>query len=251
MGLFDIPAPLFGAIDGLLGFLPAYARLLLWAAITGALSMFFYWLCSAQEKVEGAKRRAIKGRKEMAAYQGTEFGEMWPLAKESLAASGKHFIVVLVPAVLSSLPALTLIVWVSGQFSYTLPATGTDVAIQSTPAAAAERLQPLVIKEDGPAITWPPSDDKFTVSTLDNIELIELPLQAAVPVVHQRKWWNSLIANPNGYLPDDTGIEEIHFELLPIEFIQFGPAWARTWELSYFLLLILVSLGIKVAFKIH
>ncbi len=66
MGLFDIPAPLFGAIDGLLGFLPAYARLLLWAAITGALSMLFYWLCSAQEKVESAKQRAIKGRKEMA-----------------------------------------------------------------------------------------------------------------------------------------------------------------------------------------
>ena len=50
---------------------------------------------------------------------------------------------------------------------------------------------------------------------------------------------------------DDAAIEEIRFELQPIEFIQFGPAWARTWELSYFLLLILVSLGIKVAFKIH
>jgi len=251
MGLFDIPAPLFGAIDGLLGFLPAYARLLLWATITGALSMFFYWLCSAQGKVEAAKQRAIKGRKEMAAYQGTEFGEMWPLAKESLAASGKHFTVVLIPAVLSSLPALTLIVWVSGQFSYTLPAPGTNVAIQSTPAAALERLQPLVTSDNGSAIAWPASNDKVVVSISDGIELFDLPLQAAVPVVHQRKWWNSLIANPNGYLPDDIDIEEIRFELLPIEFLQFGPAWARTWELSYFLLLILVSLGIKVAFKIH
>ena len=34
MGLFDFPAPLYTAIDHLLGFLPQYARLLLWAALS-------------------------------------------------------------------------------------------------------------------------------------------------------------------------------------------------------------------------
>ena len=118
MGLFDIPAPLFTAIDNLLDSLPAYPRLLFWACTTAGVSMALYWLCSAQDKVAGAKLRAITARKHMAAYKGTEFDEMWPLAKESLAASTRHFIVVLVPAILSSLPALTLMIWVSNHFSF-------------------------------------------------------------------------------------------------------------------------------------
>ena len=75
MGFFDLPAPLFTALDGLLGGLGAYPRLLFWAAFTGAISMFLYWLCSAQDKVGAAKERAIAARKAMAGYEGTEFDE--------------------------------------------------------------------------------------------------------------------------------------------------------------------------------
>ena len=251
MGLFDIPAPLFSALDGLISFLPAYARLLLWAAITGAISMLLYWLCSAQGRVEAAKERAIKARAAMAGYKGHEFGEMWPLAKESLAASMQHFVVVLVPAVLSSLPALTLIIWVSGQFSYHLPQQGAVVKIQSTPAASVMELTPVNTDGENTTVVWPAVEKPVAITTTDNIQLFKLPLDAAVPVVHQRVWWNSLIGNPNGYLPADSNIQEVSFGLPPIEFFAAGPSWARTWELSYFLLLILVSLGIKVAFKIH
>ena len=88
-------------------------------------------------------------------------------------------------------------------------------------------------------------------TTKDGTLLFSLPLEAAVPVVHQRLWWNSLIGNPNGYLPPESPVQEIAFDLERVEYLGIGPGWARTWELSYFLLLILCSLGIKVAFKIH
>jgi hypothetical protein len=251
MGLFDLPAPLFTAIDGLLSFLPLFPRLLLWSAITAVLSMFLYWLCSAQEKVEAAKHRAISARREMAGYEGAEFGEMWPLAKESLAASGKHFLIVLVPAVLSSLPALTLIIWVSNNFSYTLPAAGTEISVHSTPEDSLSGVGHDTDQSGNYTLTWPAADKPLTLLSVTNEPLVSLPLTSPVPVVHQRQWWNALIGNPNGYLPGDTHIQDINFGLPRIEYLSFGPTWARTWELSYFFILILCSLGIKVVFKIH
>ena len=251
MGLFDIPSPVYSAIDSLLAFLPLYGRLLIWAVFTGVISMILYWACSAQDKVEAATQRAIAARRNMAGYEGTEMNEMLPLAKESLAASGKHFLIVLGPAVLSSLPALTLIVWVSNHFSYELPAAGTPIAISSAPADLANKLTPANDESGNATIAWPAADQPAELSLGGGETLVTLPLAAAVPIVHQRYWWNILIGNPNGYLPEDSGVTEIQFALPRLVYLDIGPEWVRTWELSYFLLLILVSLGIKVAFKIH
>jgi hypothetical protein len=249
MGFFDIPAPLYSAVDGLLQFLPPLARLLFWAAVTGAASMALYWLCSAQDKVEAAKQQAVSARKAMAGYDGTDFDEMLPLAKASLTTSGKHFLIVLVPAVLSSLPALTLIIWVSNQFGYILPAPGDTVNISSTAPLA--ELMEASTGEFSYSLTWPAADTPIVLTTPTGTELLTLPLTATIPVVHKRVWWNSLIGNGNGYLPDDSSVDAINFALEPVQFFAVGPDWARSWELSYFLLLICVSLGIKVTFKIH
>jgi len=249
MGLFDIPAPLYSAIDSLLGFLPLYTRLLFWAAVTGAISMALYWACSTQGKVEAAKHRAIDARRKMASYDGTEIDEMLPLAKESLVASGKHFWIVLLPAVASSLPALTLIIWVSANFGYDLPTAGTSVTISSAPVTAIDELSVAGNNLSEAKIIWPSTATQ--VNDADGELLLSLPLEHPVPIVHQRLWWNSLIGNPNGYLPERSSVQEIRFDLPGKTYLNFGPDWIRTWEMSYFLLLIAVSLGIKVAFKIH
>ena len=247
MSLFDIPAPLFTALDSLLDFLPVYLRLLLWATLTGSVSMVLYWLCSSQDKVEAAKNRAVAARAAMAGYEGTEFGEMWPLAKESLAASGAHFLKVLGPAVLSSLPALSLIVWVSSQFSYVLPDAGQSIRANTMPKQA---LAGYTADADGNyTIQWPA--EPVTLKDNNDAALFDLPLSHRVPVVHRKLWWNSLIANPNGYLPEDSAVQEVSFEFQRIEYLEFGPGWMRGWELSYFLWLIIVSIAIKVGFKIH
>jgi hypothetical protein len=241
MGFLDIPAPLFTAINGTLGSLPLLGQLLFWAVVTAVLSMFLYWLCSAQDKVGKAKERAISARKNMAGYDGHEFGEMWPLAKESLVSSGKHFFVVLGPALLSSVPALTLIIWVAGQFSFDMPTAGTTIGVQANPVGE------LSVSE----VDWPTSDLPTALRDASGELLVELPLPAAVPIVHKRQWWNSLMGNPNGYLSDDASVTEINFELTPINYLSFGPGWIRGWEFSYFIVLIICSLGIKVAFRIH
>ena len=231
---------------------PALPRLLIWAAITGAISMALYWLCSAQDKVGAAKERAISARKAMAAYQGTDFDEMMPLAIESLASSLKHFAIVLVPALLSSLPALTLIVWVSGQFGYLMPEPGAAVSVTTIPAVT---IQDAVLAGDSDegsyTVNYPAIDDTLDIVAASGTLITTLPLHGPVPVIHKKVWWNSLIGNPNGYLPDDHEIEAIYFDLASMEFLPVGPGWVRGWEFSYFVLLIIVSFGIKIAFRIH
>jgi hypothetical protein len=241
MGFLDFPAPLFSAIDSVLGAIPVLPRLIIWAVITAVISMYLYWLCSAQEKVGQAKERAVTARRKMATYDGHEFDEMWPLARESLAASGKHFVVVLGPALLSSVPALMLIIWVSNHFSYALPEAGKTIGIESMPENSLVSGQ----------IEWPAADSILEVRDSAGKPLLSLPLAAAVPVVHKKAWWNSLIGNPNGYLAGDASADEVRFNLPEITYLNFGPGWIRTWEFSYFLVLIICSLGIKVAFRIH
>jgi len=251
MGLLDIPAPLFAAADGLLGFLPVLLRLLFWAVATSCLSMGLYWLVSAQDKIEVAKKRAIAARKKMSSYDGVEFDEMLPLAMDSLAASGKHVLIVMLPAMLSSLPALSLIVWVSGQFSYQLPEVGEQIAITSTPALAVTNLATDPNDPETQTATWPSADNPVALIDQAGIELTSLPLPASVPIVHQRAWWNSLIGNPNGYLPEQSDIQAVEFAIPRQKYLSIGPVWAHGWEIPYFLVLLLCSLGIKFVFKIH
>jgi len=252
MGLFDLPGPLLSSLDALFSELPSYTRLLIWATLTAIVSMLLYWLCSAQGKTAAAKERAIAARRKMAAYEGHEFEEMWPLARESLAASLQHFGIVLGPALLSSLPALVIIVWVSNQFGYILPQPEEAVDVYTVPATELAGLRPVREADTSVyQVRYPEADQTVAIATTNGEAVTELPLQGPVPVIHKRVWWNSLIGNPNGYLADNHSLDAIYFELRSQEFLSFGPGWIRGWEFSYFVLLILVSLGIKVAFRIH
>jgi hypothetical protein len=252
MGFFDLPAPLFMVIDNLMSGLPVYPKLLIWSALTAILSMALYWFCSKQDEVAEAKQRALAARRSMASYQGTEFDEMLPLAKESLIASGRHFGIVLWPALLSSLPALAIIVWVSNQFAYSLPNPGAYMHAHTDPEIPLADLSAVLIQPElAFMVEYPETGKSYDIVVANGEYLLTLPLSAPVPVVHKRQWWNWLIGNPNGYLPAENEIEAIHFTLPAIKYLNVGPGWVQGWEFSYFSLLIIVSLAIKFAFRIH
>jgi len=241
MGLFDLPAPLYDAIQHLLTSLPPLLQLSLWALLTGIISMVCYWAFSNQGKVAGAKQEALAARTALNGYEGHEFSEMWALIGATLRTSGRHFWIVLGPALLGSLPALTLIVWVSNQFGYHLPEPGQTIDITiETEAGATKDI----------SIFYPPADKTLPIIAADGSELMTLPLEGPIPVIHKKRWWNTLIANQAGYLDDASPVKEIRPTLAPQQFLNVGPGWARSWELSYFLLLIISSLAIKFAFRI-
>ena len=142
--------------------------------------------------------------------------------------------------------------WVSNQFGYILPAPGSQVDIYTEPTTSLAGLEAV---SEGEAsqyrLTYPATGATLEIATIDGESLTELPLEGPVPVVHKKVWWNSLIGNPNGYLAESQPVDAIYFSLDSQQFLSIGPGWIRGWEFSYFVLLIMVSLIIKVVFKIH
>jgi hypothetical protein len=145
------------------------------------------------------------------------------------------------PALVASLPALCLIVWLSTAYSYGFPQPGEAVAAHTFPErASAELVQPF---EPGPG--------RIRVADADGQLIDELDLPAPVGSLHKRVWWNALIGNPAGYLPADWPIERIEVELPRKEYLTFGPDWARSWQALFFGVLLAASLAIKLAFRIE
>jgi hypothetical protein len=115
----------------------------------------------------------------------------------------------------------------------------------------ANRLEGL----DAPGTTWTvpwPADDT-TAALVDDAGdvLLALPPGRASPVLHERQWWNALIANPAGYLPDGHPADVVHLDLPHREILPFGPGWMRGWAFPYFVLLIAGSLALKFVWRIH
>ena len=133
MGLFDLPAPTLSWLDqGVLGALPPLVRLVLWALIGAALSMGLYKSISPQRRIGELREAAIAARRRMAGYDG-EFSGLGEVAIASLGGSLRHVGVVVLPAVIASLPVLCLLVWLSNTYGYALPDADAPLEVRIEP----------------------------------------------------------------------------------------------------------------------
>jgi hypothetical protein len=240
-GLIDVPAPVFAWIDGVLGqVLPPLGRLTFWAVAAAAVSMTLYRFLSPQKRVARLKDEAAAARAELARYEG-ELRGMWPHAGRALALAGEQLRLALGPALVASLPVLALMVWLSTPYGHGLPPAGTIVAI------AALRGDATAIER---AVTWPGAGERLALRDPSGRQLLTLPLPEPVPLIHQRQWWNSLVANPAGYLADDATVDRVVVDLPRRSYLWFGPAWLRGWEAIFLSGLVLASLAIQLAFRI-
>lgn len=235
MGLFDLPAPLFGWLDGqLAAVLPPALRLLLWGLVGAVLSMELYRLLSPQAKIQASQAELKRLQGVLAGYDGA-FAEAWPLLGRMQLAALRRVGLVAPAAILASLPLLCLLVWLSNAYGYRYPEAGALPAIEAAPAAYRAAWAedagrpPLSIVVNGP----------------QGEPVAEAPLEAAVPTLHKRQWWNLLIGNPAGYLPADAAVARLDIKLSQQEVLNIGPAWLRGWEAIFFVVLTFASLVIK------
>lgn len=229
MGLLDLPDPIFSAIDGgLEGFVPATLRLAIWAAIAGIGTLFLYRLLSPQGKIGTAKREARAARKRLNEFDG-EFSDAGPLIRAQFVSAFKHLGLVFLPTLVSILPLLALLTWLESYYAHALPAEGETPSVQVMPDTYDAR--------------WVQEGDMPHVIVNDsNSELANVAMTAPIPVIEQRQWWNWLAGNPLGYLPAESGIERIAFELPEPEYLPFGPGWMRHWLAVFFPIMTIVSL---------
>jgi len=252
MGLFDLPGPLFDAVDGVLGLaLPPVFRLALWGVLAGWITMLAYRRLSNQERIKELKQEQKTQQAALAAFDG-EFEEMWPLIREALSLGFKQLGLALGPALLATVPILFLVVWVSGQFGYDQPEPGQPVAITGTPPDAAVQWRPAEAAHatgDGWELAWPGAGSSVELLA-DGEKLLTLPTGQAVPVIHRKLWWNWLIANPIGYLPDGAALQQVDIALPPQQFLAFGPGWLRGWMFTFFSVFLVASLAFKFVLKV-
>ncbi|MEG3115619.1 hypothetical protein R3F72_10840 [Salinicola sp. 4072] len=233
MGLLDLPDPIFAAIDGgMKSVLPATLRLVVWAAIAGVGTLFLYRLVSPQGRIANAKREARTARRRLNDFDG-EFSDAGPLIRDQFISAFRHLGLVFLPTLVSILPLLALLTWLESHYAHALPAEGETPSVQVTPQNSDAPYDAQWVREDGGL--------RVIVSD-GSSELANVAMTAPIPVIEKRQWWNWLAANPLGYLPAESPIERVAFDLPQPEYLPFGPGWMRHWLAIFFPVMTIVSL---------
>jgi hypothetical protein len=257
MGLLDLPAPIFSIIDGVLGMaMPPVLRLVIWGILAGWLTMITYRLFSDQEKIGTLKTLQKSQQKNIAEFDG-EFAELMPLIRHTLGLGIRQLGLALGPALIATVPVLFIVIWVAGEFGHVSPAAGSEVFLSAEPASSDihwSSTTEVTSSEGGWVINWPSQGQTLTMmagAMKGNQPLLILPMEHDIPIIHKKRWWNFLMANPLGYLPKDGETEVVHIGLPEVVIIESGPAWVRGWMFSFFASFLLSSFGFKFLLRLN
>ena len=227
MGLFDLPAPFFDFVDrSLLGALPPLVRLILWAVAGAAVSLTLYRLLSPQRRIAAAKAAALDARRRLNAHDG-DLESALPLMRQSMKAALRHVGLVFPAAIVASLPVLALLVWLDGAYGYQLPQNRQAPAVSVEPEVYSGQWQP---------------NGSIEVRDQSGAEVARLTLAQPITHIEKRQWWNVLIGNPAGYLPDQGPIERVTIALPERHYLPIGPDWLRSWVTVALTTLVIASL---------
>lgn len=255
-GLLDIPGIVFGPLDGALamGHVPAVLRVLLWGALAGYAGMWIYRRWSPQQRIAELRAELALVQGKLASYDG-EFSGLLPLIKAQFALALRQMRLTAGAALLAATPILLVLPWLSNQYDREFPATGSVIEVCASPADAASGLRwtptALTVYDNGCwSVAWPANGPATRLMEKDKA-LMHLPLSAPSAIVHKRRWFNWLIGNPAGYLPQDASTEAVTLGLPTLKLFDFGPSWLRGWEAAFFFSALVVSLWLRWRWKLN
>jgi hypothetical protein len=253
--IFDLAIAAFAAVDASLpASLGPLARLIGWGFIMAVISMGLYRLVSPQRKIATLRREAAAARQQLATFDG-EFEQLMPMVRRSLLLSLRQIGWIFFPALLASLPLVACLLWLESAYSFQAPAAGQQVAVTALPEGQRIHAQPpsaLTHRPGETLLTWPRAGD--TVTLLDDRGMKLATLGAGKPaadLIEPRRWWNAIIGNPLGYLPEQSAVARVEFAFQDLLVVGRKPAWYSGWMLPFFATLIVISLLIKVVFRIE
>jgi hypothetical protein len=217
----------------------------------------YKWI-SNQARIADIKRQLLSSRQQLNEFDG-ELAELWPLLGHNLSLAGRQLGLTFFPAIAASVPVIFILIWMSSLYDALPPQVGAKIRVE---AVADETHQVSPTHWDGGdvekmnekgvwQIAWPSEKQPMRLIDSDGITLLQLPGTASVSTVHQKRWWNLLTGNPSGYLPSPGDIDEVHIGLRGEEFMSFGPAWLRSWLTLFFGVIVITSLTLKFAWRLH
>ena len=216
MGLFDLAAPVLSFLDrGLAMALPDFVRLVLWAILTTGLCFLLYRrLTLGAWKNDGDKKPSIE----------------------------------ILPLVIATLPALFIITWVSNNFEYQVPETGSKVKFEIHSMVTTDvggLKSPPMPRVDKFEKAWPLRSGRLVFRDTGSSTGASLPASPAVRVVEKKNWRNALFGNPVGYIPKDFAIEKMMFDVQPRRMISSASYWISNWKLWFVLAMTLSWFGFR------
>jgi hypothetical protein len=232
MGVLDLPAPLYIAVDRwLASALPPTGRFVLWGVAAGALSMIVYHLLAPRGKIAACKRRFAAARRRLWAEE--DFARAAPLIGAQFAAAFKRVGLALPPSLIALMPVMTVAIWLDTAYGHTLDVESKPPGTVVRPDGFDARV--IAVSQGPPRLEVRP---RGTASE----PLVQHEMTAAVTRIEKRRWWNALIGNPSGYLPEDGPVESVALDLPSREYLSFGPTFMRSWPMLFFSAVALASL---------
>lgn len=225
--------------------------LILYGFGAGLISMLLYWLLSPQRRIGEHKKELSRLRRLLAAEE-DEFSNVLRLSLQSLAVTGKVLGLTLAPVFVAVAPVLLLIVWVEGAYSKRAPVPGDPIRITVHPQEDVEITGPGVVERNGGwQIVWP--DHPFELSVSSGTDDLVLAVDHGEPFRHARvsSRMADLLRLPYQGLPATGPVERLSLGLPSREYLSFGPRVVREWYVPFFLSMLVASLGVKLAFRIH
>lgn len=215
MGLFNLPSPVYEFVDrAVAAAAPAPWRLVFWAIVGAVATLTLYKWLSPQAKIAATKERVAETRRWMLDHDG-DLASAMPLIRAQLGVAFHHLALVLPATLIASLPALTLMVWLDTSYARALPDDPPPIEVVPPTLEGTWRAE-----ADAPRIT---------VRERDGSTVADIPVGKPVPQIEKRRWWNVLVGNPAGYLPDQGPAERVTVHLPEQSYLPFGPGWARSW----------------------
>lgn len=253
---------LFTTIDGLMAFLPDWARISVWGLVLGAVTMLLYGWLSPQERIAEVKEKVEEARREMQEYTGKEFAPMWEKIKRTFRLTFRQLRIMLGPTLIAALPVILVLIWMEEDYKYELPeaestveatvqppeALGGDPEVEWYPDAHVEQVDTGTVKLKWPKPSW--EDEPRLVETGSERALVNLPLTFPRATVSKQSVWHWFFANPAGYLPDDAPVASVRFDLPHRYVVPWGPNWLRTWHALFLVMLSISAVVVKVGFDI-
>lgn len=244
----------FNALDGILAqWLPAIVRFVFWGLLSGVLALALYALLSNQQKLARIKKE-IKSLQRSLLTEDLSAGEFKTLGVRNLVLSLTLLKSVLVPGLVSAVPVLLVAFWLSIYYSYEPLTPGNTIDVQVKPRLNHLHIEPLsaVAHEGAPIrLVVPAAGQSITFFDREEPAYVWLPERPLTEAVQKEQWWNTVLADEAGYVRTDSEIETIRFGLERARFVRSTPVWMSTWELPYFLAVLVAALAVKIGFRIE
>ena len=252
MGIFDLLTPPLAWIDNtILASINIDVRLIIWSLISAIGStLLFKWFINPQ-KISVAKTQLRASQKALNSHDG-EFSELKSLATKTIALSLKRLGLTIIPTLAASTILVFMLVFLSSQYDLKVPEAGSRInytitweeGIKNQTIQWSDKLA-----NTQTTVTWP--EENTTIEMFDNqgLKLLSIPT-VPVSIIHKKQWWNVLLANPAGYIPDHSDVAYVTFEFTSKEMGPIFGAYFDTWHWPFIILLSLFSIACLIIFKV-